>query len=156
MHACQPCTIAGVMACSQELHKGDLVAVSVAMEAAGREGYVTRGSILGSDLSANTSLYVGESQSHIYLLQQRASWTLGCFAGAQHDQATRTCCRCQPSCCGSYSKSCVKIFINERHHSSRLCQQLGPHTHQHVVLFIATMLPYVRFDMLHTMSKVVL
>ena len=47
------------MACSQELHKGDLVAVSVAMEAAGTEGYITRGSCIGSDLPAIPSLYIG-------------------------------------------------------------------------------------------------
>ena len=68
------------MACSHELRKGDLVAVSVAMEAAGREGYTTRGSIVGSDPPATPSLHVGKSQSHTYLLQQRTSRIVGCFA----------------------------------------------------------------------------
>lgn len=49
------------MACSQELHKGDLVAVSVAMEAPGSEGYMTRGSIVGPELAAIASLYIGKS-----------------------------------------------------------------------------------------------
>lgn len=49
------------MACSQELHKGDLVAVSVAMEAPGSDGYITRGSIVGPDLPAVASLYIGKS-----------------------------------------------------------------------------------------------
>lgn len=64
--------VAGVMACSHELRTGDLVAVSVAMEAAGTEGYITRGSVVSSDLPANPSLYVGKIQSHTYLLQVRA------------------------------------------------------------------------------------
>ena len=50
---------AGVMACSQELHKGDLVAVSVAMEAPGAAGYITRGSIVPTDQPATPSLYIG-------------------------------------------------------------------------------------------------
>ncbi|KAL3131809.1 hypothetical protein ABBQ38_007524 [Trebouxia sp. C0009 RCD-2024] len=52
--------VPGVMACSQELHKGDLVAVSVAMEAPGSDGYITRGSIVGPDLPAVASLYIGK------------------------------------------------------------------------------------------------
>ena len=51
--------IAGVMACSQDLHEGDLVAVSIAMEAPGTNGYVTRGSVVGSDLIAESALYIG-------------------------------------------------------------------------------------------------
>jgi len=51
--------IAGVMACSQDLHEGDLVAVSIAMEAPGTDGYVTRGSVVGSDLIAESTLYIG-------------------------------------------------------------------------------------------------
>ena len=51
--------IAGVMACSQDLHEGDLVAVSIAMEAPGTNGYVTRGSVVGSDLIAESTLYIG-------------------------------------------------------------------------------------------------
>lgn len=50
------------MACSQDLHKGDLVAVSVAMEAAGTEGYITRGSCIEFDPHAAQSLYIGRSQ----------------------------------------------------------------------------------------------
>ena len=57
----KPCKGAGVMACSQEVHKGDLVAVSVAMGAPGSEGYITRGSIVGPDLPAVASLYIGKS-----------------------------------------------------------------------------------------------
>ena len=86
------------MACSQELCKGDLVAVSVAMEAAGQEGYITRGSIVGSDLPANSSLYVGKSHSPTYLLWQRATWIVGPFACARNDQATHAICNCQFSC----------------------------------------------------------
>ncbi len=51
--------IAGVMACSQNLHEGDLVAVSIAMEAPGTNGYITRGSVVGSDLIAESALYIG-------------------------------------------------------------------------------------------------
>ncbi len=51
--------ISGVMACSQDLHEGDLVAVSIAMEAPGTSGYVTRGSVVGSDLIAESTLYIG-------------------------------------------------------------------------------------------------
>lgn len=51
--------IAGVMACSQNLHEGDLVAVSIAMEAPGTNGYITRGSVVGSDLVAESALYIG-------------------------------------------------------------------------------------------------
>ncbi len=47
------------MACSQDLHEGDLVAVSIAMEAPGTDGYVTRGSVVGSDLIAESTLYIG-------------------------------------------------------------------------------------------------
>lgn len=63
--------VAGVMACSQELHKGDLVAVSIAMEAAGSEGYITRGSCVGSDPPAIPSLYVGMTPVHTHPVQQR-------------------------------------------------------------------------------------
>lgn len=90
-YACLPAShvmVAGVMACSQEVSKGDLVAVSVAMEAAGREGYITRGSVIGSDPRANPSFYVGKSQSYEYQLQQRSSC---CFARARNDQATYEC-----------------------------------------------------------------
>ncbi len=51
--------IAGVMAGSQDLLEGDLVAVSIAMEAPGTDGYVTRGSVVGSDLIAESTLYIG-------------------------------------------------------------------------------------------------
>ena len=61
---------AGVMACSQELRKGDLVAVSIAMEAAGRDGYITRGSVVGSDLPAIPSFYIGKAHCYIYLCSQ--------------------------------------------------------------------------------------
>lgn len=50
---------AGVMSCSQDLHEGDLVAVSIAMEAPGTNGYVTRGSVVGADLIAESTLYIG-------------------------------------------------------------------------------------------------
>ena len=86
------------MACSQELCKGDLVAVSVAMEAAGQESCITRGSIVGSDLPANSSLYVGKSHSPTYLLWQRATWIVGPSACARNDQATHAICNCQVSC----------------------------------------------------------
>lgn len=58
-HAVVPCMSAGVMACSQELCMGDVVAVSIAMEAPGSQGYITRGSIVGSNLPAVSSLYIG-------------------------------------------------------------------------------------------------
>lgn len=67
---CMPentCMAAGVMACSQELRKGDLVAVSIAMEAAGRDGYITRGSVVGSDLPAIPSFYIGKTHCYICL-----------------------------------------------------------------------------------------
>ena len=47
------------MACSQDVHEGDLVAVSIAMEAPGTNGYVTRGSVIGSDLIPESTLYIG-------------------------------------------------------------------------------------------------
>ncbi|DBA94968.1 TPA: hypothetical protein ACH3X1_002494 [Trebouxia sp. C0004] len=52
--------VPGVMACSLDLHEGDLVAVSIAMEAPGTNGYVTRGSVVGSDLIAESTLYIGK------------------------------------------------------------------------------------------------
>ncbi|KAL0050398.1 hypothetical protein WJX82_010533 [Trebouxia sp. C0006] len=52
--------VPGVMACSQNLHEGDLVAVSIAMEAPGTNGYITRGSVVGSDLIAESALYIGK------------------------------------------------------------------------------------------------
>lgn len=50
---------AGVMACSQHLHQNDLVAVSIAMEAPGSEGYITRGTVIGPDLTASSMFYIG-------------------------------------------------------------------------------------------------
>ena len=50
---------AGVMACSQHLQQNDLVAVSIAMEAPGSEGCITRGSVIGPDLTASSTLYIG-------------------------------------------------------------------------------------------------
>ena len=47
------------MACSQELQQGDLVAVSIAMEAAGSPGYITRGSIATPELLTSGALYIG-------------------------------------------------------------------------------------------------
>ncbi|DBA85330.1 TPA: hypothetical protein ACH3X2_006018 [Trebouxia sp. C0005] len=52
--------VPGVMACSQDVHEGDLVAVSIAMEAPGTNGYVTRGSVIGSDLIPESTLYIGK------------------------------------------------------------------------------------------------
>lgn len=52
--------VPGVMACSLDMHEGDLVAVSIAMELPGSAGYITRGSIIDAALPAASSLYVGK------------------------------------------------------------------------------------------------